>query len=105
MPSLIEDIIPIVIPCVNIEIFRYVSKLFNPFLDRFDGTMFTLESADESNYKELPRLDQKHYILNYILMTTFGMEIDPDESKIEFLSWEFYEETKEINHLHIKVAS
>lgn len=66
--------------------------------------MFTLETIDESNYKVLPRSDEKSYILNYILMSTFGIEIE-DSKPFEILSWEFYEEIKELSHVHIKVAS
>jgi hypothetical protein len=86
LPTLITDLGNYVIPCFTIDGFRFLSRMMCPFLDRFDGSMFNLEGGE---HILLPRHDQKHYIINHILMSSLGVQLDPS-SDLNILNWDFY---------------
>ena len=73
MPTLIEDLKECLIPFWNIESHRMACKQINPFYDKFDGRLFFRTLSEDLEFTILPRGDEKDFILNYILMITFGI--------------------------------
>lgn len=63
-----------------------------------------LDALNENEYRLVPRYDEKIYILRYILMSSLGVELE-ETKNFEILAWDFYEETKDLTHVHIKVCS
>lgn len=103
-PELIQDLAPLLIPCTHHEVFRFVSRYFNDKLDTFDGQLFEQAHKDLFDQKKSKEKKSLMKILDYILMSTFGLSIDNDFI-YDILNWNFYEEIKVKHHVHMQVES
>ena len=86
------------IPCLDVESFRFIAHLFNPFLDRFDGSLFVNEFEE---HHLLPRYDEKLYVINYMLMAAVGVKLNEERG---FEIMDFYG-IKESPYVHLRVNS